>query len=271
MSFRSAVCGVDGSPEAAAAVRQAARLVAADARMVLVGVVDPWRVILDLHGRDPQVVAATEREQVEANLDEAAATIPTGIRLERRVLEGQPGPTLIEEALRQGSDLLVVGSHGRSRRRGILLGSVATLAAHQGPCPVLIARPTGTPAFPTGIVVGVDGSDEGWQAWRVASDIADRCGVAARAIMVSDASDITVATVRERLPGVQFLKGRAARVLAEAASPGELLALGARGLGGVLALGSVSEHVAHHAVCSVLIMRSSPSHPAAGPVATVAE
>ena len=271
MPFHCAVCGVDGSPEAAEAARQAARLVAANAKMLLVGVVDPWRVILDLRGRDPQVVSATEREHAEANLDQAAAAIPAGIRLEKRVLEGQPGPTLIEEALREGADLLVVGSHGRSRRRGILLGSVATLAAHQGPCPVLIARPTDTSAFPTGMVVGVDGSDEGWQAWRVAGNIADRRGVAARAIIASDAGDTTVATVRERLPGVQLLEGQAAHVLAEAVSPGDLLALGARGLGGVLALGSVSERVAHHAACSVLIVRSSPSHQVTGPVAIVAE
>lgn len=228
--------------------------------VVLVAVADPWQVVMNLRGRDIQEVSAQESEQAEANLDDAAAAIPAGIRVERRVLEGRPGPTLIEEAIRQTGDLLVVGSHGHSRRRGIMLGSVASLAAHQGPCPVLIARPTEASAFPIGIVVGVDGSDEGWEAWRVATDIADQCAVQARAIMVADAKDGAVARVRERLPDVQLLKGHAATTLAQATSPGELLIVGARGLGGVLALGSVSERVAHKAHSSVLIVRSAQPH-----------
>ena len=44
----------------------------------------------------------------------------------------------------EGADLVAVGTHGGSRAKGILLGSVATLMLHEAPCPVLIARPSKT-------------------------------------------------------------------------------------------------------------------------------
>lgn len=213
---------------------------------------------------------ARGRQEAEAHLDGVAGEIPGGMRLDKRVLEGQPGPALIEEARRQGADLPAVGSHGRSRRAGVLLGSVAARAAHESSCPVLITRSAGAGAFPTAVVVGVDGSDEAWQAWDIASRIAAHQGVAARAVVVSGSAGTTVAAVQKRLPGAERLDGRAAHVLAEIAAPGELLVVGARGMGGLLSLGSVAERVAHHARASVLVVRSAPVPPVADTAGSVA-
>jgi nucleotide-binding universal stress UspA family protein len=53
-------------------------------------------------------------------------------------------------------------------------------------------------------------------------------------------------------------EGGAAGVLLEQAADAELLVVGSRGLGGAkrLLLGSVSEHLAHHAPCPLVIVRA---------------
>lgn len=43
------------------------------------------------------------------------------------------------------TDLLVVGSRGRSAARRLLLGSVSSAMVTHAPCPVLVVRPTPTP------------------------------------------------------------------------------------------------------------------------------
>lgn len=56
---------------------------------------------------------------------------------------------------------------------------------------------------------------------------------------------------------LEVVEGPPARVLTEAAAPGDLLVLGSRGLGGFkeLMLGSVSRQVSLHARCPVVIIR----------------
>jgi nucleotide-binding universal stress UspA family protein len=39
-----------------------------------------------------------------------------------------------------GADLIVMGSRGRSRLAGIVLGSIVGSVIHHAPCPVLMAR-----------------------------------------------------------------------------------------------------------------------------------
>lgn len=66
------------------------------------------------------------------------------------------------------------------------------------------------------------------------------------------AADVGGAAVR-----LEVVEGSPAKVLTEAAAPGDLLVLGSRGLGGFkeLMLGSVSRQVSLHARCPVVIIR----------------
>jgi nucleotide-binding universal stress UspA family protein len=56
------------------------------------------------------------------------------------MLGGDPRSTLVEEARRAGTDLMVVGSHGRSGISKLLLGSVASYVASHAGCSVLIVK-----------------------------------------------------------------------------------------------------------------------------------
>jgi len=53
---------------------------------------------------------------------------------------GDPATKIIEVANNWHADLIVMGSHGRGKIQGILLGSVSQGVLHHAPCPVLVVR-----------------------------------------------------------------------------------------------------------------------------------
>jgi nucleotide-binding universal stress UspA family protein len=63
-----------------------------------------------------------------------------GIKVESRVLQGDPRETLIEEAKKDHVDLLVVGSHGRTGFDKLMMGSVASHVVTHSPCSVLVVK-----------------------------------------------------------------------------------------------------------------------------------
>ena len=54
------------------------------------------------------------------------------------VLEGPPGPALIEAA--RGAELLVVGARGLGEVRGLFLGSVSLHCVTHARCPIVVVR-----------------------------------------------------------------------------------------------------------------------------------
>lgn len=131
------VVGVDGSTSSRDAVRWAARqatLTGASLRAV-----SSWRWPNYLTRVPPTVHLAEDTAQV---LDEVLADALVGfeeLSVDKRVLEGPPGPALLTQA--DDATLLVVGAQGRAAFPGMLLGSVAEYCVRNGPCPVVVVRP----------------------------------------------------------------------------------------------------------------------------------
>jgi len=63
-----------------------------------------------------------------------------GIRVEHRLLEGAPSKEIPEFADNQHADLIVMGTHGRTGLRRLLMGSVAEAVVRNANCPVLTIR-----------------------------------------------------------------------------------------------------------------------------------
>ena len=67
-----------------------------------------------------------------------SSAIPTSIESRAIVRDGTPWQCIVDEARAGGHDLIVMGTHGRSGIRRILMGSVTEHVVRQAPGPVLI-------------------------------------------------------------------------------------------------------------------------------------
>lgn len=63
-----------------------------------------------------------------------------GLNVEVSVRDGEPGPTIVEEARDWGADLIVIGTRGHTGLRRLLEGSVSQYVIHHAPCPVEVVR-----------------------------------------------------------------------------------------------------------------------------------
>ena len=148
--FRKILVGVDGSESAARAVALAAGLSAAHrAQLILVHVVQ-----LSAIADQVLKISATEhlKEDPKGIMEKLSQTVLDKARkhaLQAGALEGQittvttdgnQAQQLVQAAKRRKADLIVVGSRGRGRMEGLLLGSVSQKIAALAPCPCLIAR-----------------------------------------------------------------------------------------------------------------------------------
>jgi len=251
MIFDRIVCGVDGSPEGAEAVRQADVLVARGGRMTLVGVAN---VTAAVHaGFQATVIADDIEEDVRGALLEAEHAVTYGTTAYPRLVRGRPVSSLMSAVREDDATLVAVGSHGTGRMAGMVLGSVATTMVHSAPCSVLVARADGR-WFPRTVVVGHDGSPKAAAAARVASELGRRFGSHVRTLAAGDGQPLALDGLRSA-GLVEFDERMPVEALVEASHEADLVIVGSRGLRGVRALGSVSERVAHEAACSVLVVR----------------
>ena len=63
------------------------------------------------------------------------------VRVESQVLEGDPVDMILRAAEETNSDVIVMGTHGRTALTRLLMGSVAESVLRKAPCPVLTSKP----------------------------------------------------------------------------------------------------------------------------------
>jgi nucleotide-binding universal stress UspA family protein len=247
--FDRIVCGIDGTPESLFAVKQAGRLQRPDGSLLLVAATNLAKAAHA--GAAAPRAAELLQDEAEQALADAKALVPAA----GKVVNGDPASVLLREA--EQATLLALGSHGRRRATGVLLGTVATRMLHEAPCSVLIARPARDPdTWPQAIVAGVDGSTESELAVAAARSLASSCRADLR--IVSATSDqVDRDAARRVAPELEERDGRALAVLAAESETADLVVVGSRGLQGLKALGSVSERIAHQASCSALVVRGT--------------
>ena len=80
-----------------------------------------------------------EKERAEGRARELAggAAVPA---IEAKLMIGAPALAIIEEAQKDGFDLIVMGTHGHTGLKHLLIGSVAERVVRSAPCPVLTIR-----------------------------------------------------------------------------------------------------------------------------------
>ncbi len=79
-----------------------------------------------------------EGRQGLADHEEALRT--RGLQVRSVVREGYPATVIEEEAAAEQVDLIVLGTHGLSGLKHLLLGSIAERVVQKAPCPVLTVK-----------------------------------------------------------------------------------------------------------------------------------
>jgi nucleotide-binding universal stress UspA family protein len=254
MVFERVICGVDSSPESLEAVRQAERLLAPEGRMLVVGVAETQ---LAVHAGWLATTVADEIDVAARRaLDEARAALSTRDSVATRLIEGDPVSCFLHTAAEEDATLIAVGTHGRGRATGILLGGVATAMLHDANCSVLIARaPRGRGTFPRSVVVGTDGSRHSKAAHDAAVELQERLGCEVRVVVAEGGKPVDIDGLA-RIPELAWDARKPVDALLAASDDADLVIVGSRGLHGYASFGSVSERVAHEARSSVLVVRA---------------
>ncbi len=150
--FKKLLVPLDGSSRSAVALPLARTLAkATGGEIVLVRVIPD-----DLLGADPMVRAEAENSLAQIAKELAGA----GVHVTTIVQAGaNPAADITATVRRQGADLVVMATHGRTGLRRAVLGSVAERVLAESPVPVALLRPGGhRVTHVTTLLVPVDGS-----------------------------------------------------------------------------------------------------------------
>jgi len=261
----------DGSEYSEAAVTQAIAL-ASKCRSTLY-VLTVVEVNVEFMGIAPALMERLDKEAktIIDNVQTKAAE--ANIECNPLVRHGeQPYKFIVDIAQQEGIDVVVIGTHGKTGLKKLLMGSVAAKTIGYAPCPVLVIPPTALISLKN-ILVATDGSKYSEAAVKEAINIAQACG-----------STLTVLCVvkPERPSGyMEEAKSIVEKVKQEAAQAGidattevregepyeeivnvakekniDLIVMGRYGRTGLkrLLMGSVTERVIGHATCGILVI-----------------
>ncbi|MFN3649449.1 MAG: universal stress protein [Armatimonadota bacterium] len=230
-----------------------------------------------------ETAASAQRTTLEA-LGGGTAELVTKIR------NGKPAAEIVQEIEEDPPDMVALGSRGLGAVARFLLGSVAERVARHASCPVLVARELKEGI--RRVILGIDGSPGAAYAteWlqrfplppdcevRVVTSVpqynlraysAERLPGLADELQAIQLAERLEAERRLQLVSAAFLEAGKQAVpelrqqhpalgLVEAAEQleADLLVVGRQGMSRIerFLMGSVSEHVLHHAPCSVLII-----------------
>lgn len=148
--FKKILLATDGSAASAQAARLAVDLARTHgARLTALYVVDPYPY-LGIGEANPlgfqAYMSAAHEHAAQAHAKVSALCTQGGAPVDlhlRRVEDMQASEGILQAAEQEGSDLIVVGSHGRTGISRLMLGSIAAKIVAQSPVPVLVARADG--------------------------------------------------------------------------------------------------------------------------------
>ncbi len=141
MKFERILFPTDFSDHAAYAQRFALSLATQyKADLHIVHVVQLFSYVVDF-GMDTTVQYQAVQESLQKMMDELVESMADEpIAITGELVQGNPISELVRIAREDNSDLIVMGTHGRTALEHVLLGSVAEKIVRKAPCPVLTVR-----------------------------------------------------------------------------------------------------------------------------------
>ncbi|NUT70973.1 universal stress protein [Pseudarthrobacter sp. C4D7] len=274
----SIVVGFDGSEEAAAAVRWAARHAHSAGASLHVVHASMWPLLTRHLGPIPGVSGSGLEQSAKSILEEgvalAAAEVP-GLGITSTLLHGLPAQLLAGIADRER--MLVVGSRGLGGFLGLLVGSVSLELAATATCPVAVIRQEHHPDGPVVVAVDSTGSPAALDdacalaaAWGAPLKVVhvrhqpagyrlpdgQDADADARSILGSALERAAAAAPTVRVDGSVLTDSSVPHAILEAGGEARMVVVGSQGHGILReTMGSTAHAVLHHARGPVLISR----------------
>jgi universal stress protein A len=94
--------------------------------------------VAHFHTRDER---ACELEDAEGDIGRAAGELRArGVAVETRVVPGEPGEVIVQQAAELKADLIAMATHGHGWAKRLVLGSTAEHVRHNSDVPLLLIR-----------------------------------------------------------------------------------------------------------------------------------
>ena len=145
VQIKRILCPIDFSDSADHAMRYASALSETfGAELTLLHVVAPVVAALPGETALPDTLQADIDELTDACRNRLEQTVgklaASGLTVQHKVLNGVPFIEIIRYARDAETDLIVMGTHGRTGLGHLLIGSVAERVVRKSPCPVLTVK-----------------------------------------------------------------------------------------------------------------------------------
>lgn len=259
----------DGSVFSKSAVREAVNLAKiCSGKLYVVSVV---KTNLEYESIVPQIVEKEEekmRQHLESVKDRASKEGVDCEIISHRSEE--PYQDIVDEAEKNQADMVIMGTHGRTGLKRLMMGSVTAKVIGHAPCNVLVV-PLNAKIECKNILMATDGSKYSEAAASQAIGIAKRCGGSLTVISVAS-SDAKILSAEDYVKEVSELakkegiktdglavKGKPYEAIIETSKKkrADLIVVGSHGRTGLdrLLMGSVTERVIGHSESAVLVVR----------------
>jgi len=138
LGWNRILVGTDGSRFSAVAINKAIDFAKAyGGQLVVVSVVD---VPTEFYAEAPQAVEDMVKKAKEYTAAVKKQALDAGVQAESYIGEAEAYQAIVKLAKEQHVDMIVLGSHGRTGLKRLLMGSVTEKVIGHAPCPVLVVK-----------------------------------------------------------------------------------------------------------------------------------
>ena len=259
----------DGSKYSESAIREAISLAKiCSSNLIAVSVV---KTNLEFDSVLPQFVEKAEQDAIKHLESVKAQATKEGVNCITVVsLSEEPYEDIVRHAAKNNADMIIIGTHGKTGVKRLMMGSVTAKVIGHAPCKVMVIPKEARLTFER-ILIATDGSVYSELASREAVSIAKRTGSGLIALSVAK-KDENLPVAKETVNAVKelaerervkvetlTLKGEPYETIVKAAEQRNagLIVVGSHGRTGVerLLMGSVTERVIGHSKTAVLVVR----------------
>jgi hypothetical protein len=260
----------DGSKYSESAIREAINLAKiCSSNLIAVSVV---KTNLEFDSVLPQFVEKAEQDAIKHLESVKAQATKEGVNCITVVsLSEEPYEDIVRHASRNNVDMIIMGTHGKTEMKRLMMGSVTALVIGHAPCNVLVL-PLNAKVECKNVLIATDGSKYSDSAASEAIGIAKRCGSSLIVISVAS-SDADLGSAINNVNKVSKIaeeegikvksvvaKGKPYEAIVETSKQKEvdLIVVGSHGRTGLtrLLMGSVTERVIGHAEAAVLVVKA---------------